>query len=385
MSWQHPDPKAPRPPGPAPLVGVRWRPFRLPLRAPVATAAGAIEERHGVILELRDAEDRRGFGEASPLLANGPGAAAEVLRLLDEWGPRVLASEDPLAMPHSVPAAALRCALDCARLDLEGARRGLRIASILGGGAVREVRANAVIGTGSPEQAQEQAAAAVAAGYGTIKLKVAAAPLGEDRRRVEAVREAAPDARLRLDANGGWDEASAARAIRSLAHHEIEYVEQPLPADDLEGLARLRAEGACRIAVDESVGDAEDAERVLDAGAADVLVLKPMRFGGIRSALNVARDAAWDGVSSVVTTTFDSSLGVAAALELAAAVDGLDAWGGFAHGLGTAEHLAADIVARPLVPRGGVLRVPSATGLGVEPDEAALEAVATGDWAELSS
>ena len=192
MSWQHPDPKAPRPPGPAPLVGVRWRPFRLPLRAPVATAAGTIEERHGVIVELRDAEDRRGFGEASPLLANGPGAAAEVLRLLDEWGPRVLASEDQLALPHSVPAAALRCAVDCARLDLEGERRGLRIAAILGGGAVREVRVNAVIGTGSPEQAQEQAAAAVAAGYGTIKLKVAAAPLAEDRQRVEAVREAAP-------------------------------------------------------------------------------------------------------------------------------------------------------------------------------------------------
>ena len=384
MSWQQPDPKAPKPPGAAPLVGVRWRPFRLPLRAPLATAGGTIEERHGVLIELRDAEDRRAFGEASPLLANGPGAAAEVLRLLDEWAPRLLGGEASLSMPDSVPAAALRFALDCARLDLEGERRGLRIAAILGGGMVREVPVNAVIGDGPPEQAQEQAAAAVAAGYGTLKLKVAAAPIEEDRGRVEAVREAAPNARLRLDANGGWDAESAARAIRSLAHHEIEYIEQPLPAGDLDGLARLRAEGVCRIAADESIAGPEDAERVLDAGAADVLVLKPMRLGGIRRALNVAREAAWDGVASVVTTTFDSSIGVAAALELAAAVDGLDAWGGFAHGLGTAEHLAADLVAKPLIPRRGVLRVPSAIGLGVEPDEAALEAVATGDWVEVS-
>ena len=365
-------------------MAVRWRPFRLPLRAPIGTAAGAIEARDGVLVELRDAEDRRAFGEASPLLPNGPGAASEVLRLLGEWAPRLLAQEGPPARPRSVPAAALRCALDSARLGLEGQRRGLRIAAVLGGGMVREVRVNAVIGDGPPEWVREQAAAAVAAGYETLKLKVAAVPLDEDRRRVEAAREAAPDARLRLDANGGWDAATAAAALQGLARYDIEYVEQPLPAADLAGLARLRAAGVCRIAADESVADPEDGERVLDAGAADVLVLKPMRFGGIRSALDLARNAAWQDVACVVTTTFDSSLGLAAALHLAAAVDALSAWGGFAHGLGTAEHLAADLVARPLVPDAGVLRVPSTPGLGVEPDEAALEAVATGDWVEES-
>ena len=364
-------------------MAVRWRPFRLPLRAPIGTAAGAIEQRDGVLVELRDAEDRRGFGEASPLLANGPGAASEVLRLLGEWAPRLLAQEGPPARPRSVPAAALRCALDCAQLGLEGQRRGLRVGAILGGGAVRELRVNAVIGDGPPEWVREQAAAAVAAGYGTLKLKVAAGSLDEDLSRVEAVREAAPDALLRLDANGGWDAATAAAALGSLARYDIEYVEQPLPSADLAGLARLRAEGACRIGADESIADPADGERVLDAGAADVLVLKPMRLGGIRPALDLARRAAWADVACVVTTTFDSSLGLAAALHLAAVVDALAPWGGFAHGLGTAEHLAADLVAEPLVPDAGVLRVPSAVGLGVEPDEAALEAVATGDWVEL--
>ena len=375
---------APTPSSGAPLAGVRWRPFRLPLRAPIVTAAGAIEARDGVLVELRDAEDRRGFGEASPLPGGDDGGAPEVPRLLGEWAPRLLAGEGPPAGSRSAAAAALRCALDCARLDLEGQRRGLRIAAILGGGAVRELRVNAVIGDGPPERVREQAAAAVAAGYGTLKLKVAGVPLEDDRRRVEAAREAAPDARLRLDANGGWDAATAAAALRSLARYDIEYVEQPLPAADLAGLARLRAEGVCRIAADESVADPADGERVLDAGAADLLVLKPMRLGGIRAALDLARNAAWADVGCVVTTTFDSSLGLAAALHLAAAVDALPVSGGFAHGLGTAEHLAADLVARPLVPDAGVLRVPSTPGLGVAPDEAALEAVATGDWVEVS-
>ncbi|MYI83121.1 MAG: o-succinylbenzoate synthase [Chloroflexi bacterium] len=384
MSGKHSDSAAPKPPTASPIVGVRWRPFRLPLHAPIATAGGTIEQREGVLVELRDADDRRSFGEASPLPEDGDGGAPDVLRLLDEWAPRLLAGEGPPAGSHAPAAAALRCALDDARLDLDGRRRGLRIASIIGGGAVREVRVNAVIGNGPPEWVREQAAAAVAAGYGTLKLKVAAGSLDEDRRRVQAAREAAPDARLRLDANGGWDAATAREAIDALARYDLEYVEQPVPARDLEGLARLRAEGTCLIAADESVADAAEAERVLDSSAVDVLVLKPMRLGGIRRALNLARDASWEGVSCVVTTNFDSSLGVAAALHLAAAVDSFNAWGGFAHGLSTAEHLAADLVARPLVPHRGVLHVPSAVGLGVEPDEAALEAAATGDWVEVS-
>ena len=241
-----------------------------------------------------------------------------MLRLLGEWAPRLLAQEGPPARPRSVPAAALRCALDCAQLGLEGQRRGLRIGAILGGGAVRELRVNAVIGDGPPEWVREQAAAAVAAGYGTLKLKVAAGSLDEDLSRVEAVREAAPDALLRLDANGGWDAATAAAALGSLARYDIEYVEQPLPSADLAGLARLRAEGVCRIGADESIADPADGERV------------PRRRGRRRAGAqadaprrdpappSIAWNAAWEHIACVVTTTFDSSLGLAAALHLAA-------------------------------------------------------------------
>ena len=378
------EPGQQKPPDAAPTASLRWRPFRLPLRAPIVAASSTIEEREGVLLELRDEEGRSGFGEASPFPEDGDGGAPEVLRLLDEWAPRLLAGEGLPSDQHSAVAAALRCALDCARLDLAGRRRGLRIAAISGGGAVREVQVNAVIGDGPPEWVRERAAAAVAAGYGTIKLKVAVGTLEEDRRRVQALREVAPDATLRLDANGGWDASVAAKAIESLAHYDLEYVEQPLPAGDLAGLAALRQEGVCRIAADETVADREAGERILDTGAADILVLKPMRLGGIRPALSLAHDASWDGVSCVVTTMFDSSFGVAAALHLAAAVDTLNAWGRLAHGLGTAEHLAADLVARPLIPVRGALHIPSPIGLGIEPDEAAVEAVATGDWVELS-
>lgn len=114
-----------------PIVGIRWRPFRLPVRAPIATAAGVIEAREGIVVELRDPEDRLGFGEASPLPWDGDGGLDRVLRVLDEWAPRLLAGELAPAQPRSPAAAALRCALDCARLDLNGRRRGRGISTAI--------------------------------------------------------------------------------------------------------------------------------------------------------------------------------------------------------------------------------------------------------------
>src|SRR5690606_2919307 len=94
-------------------------------------------------------------------------------------------------------------------------------------------------------------------------------------------------------------------------------------------------------------------------------------------AMALARRGAEMGINSFVTTTFDSSIGTAASLHLAAALPS-DA----AHGLATSEHLAADVTAQTLLPRAGRMALPGTSGLGVAPDEAALAAVATADWSE---
>lgn len=356
-------------------VSMRWRPFRLPLRSRFEAAHGALADRLGVLVALRDADGNVGVGEASPLPSFGGGTVEDVLALLHAGGAALL---DERAWPdgHAPGGAALRCALDVARLDLAGRALGLPLCALLADehAPAPEVAVNAVIGNGTPDEVARYAREAVAAGYRTLKLKVGVGTLADDLARVQAVRLACPDAEVRADANGAWDEPDAARAIAALADAGVALLEQPVRADAVDALERLHAAARLTLAADEAVPtDALDA--ILARGAAAVIVLKPMMLGGLRPALAIARRAEARGLGVLATTTFDSSIGTAAALHLAALLP----WTG-AHGLGTGEHLDDDLVTPTLIAADGRMAVPSAPGLGVEVDPDALERLATGPW-----
>ncbi|RLT39452.1 MAG: o-succinylbenzoate synthase [Chloroflexi bacterium] len=360
-------------------VALRWRPFRLPLRARFEAAHGQTAFRDGVLIEARDADGHTGIGEASPYPSLGGGTVDDVLGLLARQG---LAIFDDGVLVGGSGVEALRCAADAALLDLDGHATGRSVAALLSQVPAPSVAANAVIGAGTPDEVVAYALDAVRAGYSVLKLKVGVAPLADDVARVEAVRAACPDAAIRLDANGAWDEASARAAIEAFAPSRIEWLEQPVPPHDIDALTRLQAASPIRLAADESLIDPAFRERVLAEGAASVVVLKPMMLGGIRVALDFGRRAIDAGMTVVVTTTFDSSIGTAVALHLAAALGDIAPGTDVAHGLSTGEHLAADLVAQPLLPLGGRLFVPHALGLGVEVSEAALDRLATAPWSD---
>ena len=367
----------------APVVAARWRPFRLPMRHRFETAYGALDDREGVLLELRDEAGLTGVGEASPLAMLGGGDRDDVLRLLERHASALVGIADgavPSALPADEPgAAALRCAVDVALLDLAGRRRGVPLAALLSETPADSVLVNAILGSGEPAAVAAHGREAVEAGYGVLKLKVGVGSVEHDVECVAALREACPDAAIRVDANGAWDERSAADAMERLAPLRVELLEQPVPAGEVEALARLRETAPFRVAADESIAGEQAAREVLEQRAADLLVLKPMPLGGVRPALELARRAAERGIGSFATTTFDSSVGAAAALHLAAALP----WDA-AQGLGTGDHLAADIVSPPLRPAGGRLAVP-APGLGVSVDPAALDRLATDDWSHAGA
>lgn len=212
------------------------------------------------------------------------------------------------------------------------------------------------------------AVAAVLARYDgcrTVKVKVAeqGQTLDDDIARVAEVRALLPDARIRLDANGGWGVDMAETAARALERFDLEYLEQPCAT--VPELAELRTRLhrlAIPIAADESVRKAEDPLAVARAGAADVVVVKAQPLGGLRAALAIVAEA---GLPAVVSSALDSSVGLSLGAALAAALPELP----YDCGLGTGALLTADVSAEPLVPVGG--SIPAAR---VAPDSALLRA-----------
>jgi len=155
----------------------------------------------------------------------------------------------------------------------------------------------------------------------------------------------------------------------SLSSHNIQYVEQPLKAHDLTGMHALRQAVSIPIAVDEALHSLESAQLVLDNEAADVLVIKPQLAGGLRIGQQIIRLAAERGVHSVITSTIEAGIGLVAALHLAAASPSVT----LECGLATLHLLVDDLVMSDLPVRGGLLAVPTGSGLGVALDREALD------------
>ncbi|TKX74897.1 o-succinylbenzoate synthase [Halorubrum sp. GN11_10-6_MGM] len=359
---------------------VRHRSFALELVRPLGTARGDIGRREGFLIAVdreSDGAGAVGLGEATPL----PGwtesheACATALEGLPERSrPESLREAlDAGSTPAARHGVALALADAAARDD------GERLADRLAGGVGEARRAvdatpaasvpvNATVGDGDPDETAAEARRAVDEGFGCLKLKVGARGVDADVERVRAVREAVGDAAaLRADANGAWDRETARRALDALAPFDLAYVEQPLPAGDLDGLAAIRrgdgsedTDGAgdeVPVAVDESVA-AHGIGAVLDAGAADAVVLKPMALGGPDRALAAALRARSAGVEPVVTTTIDAVVARTAAVHVAAAIPDVAPCG-----LATGSLLAEDLAPDPCPVADGRIAVPSGPGL----------------------
>lgn len=372
------------------ICKIELTPFRLVLKEPLVTAAGRIEAREGVLVRLHGSAGLEGFGEATPIAGFGMESLGESWEALSALAPQLVGEDlrDLDALLDGIEAAAprapaARAALDAALHDIAARANGCSVAEWIaaraGRQASRAVTVNALLSAREPERLAVEAAQAAAAGFGTLKLKVAAGSLAEDVARVAAVRAAVGDrARLRLDANGGWKEEEAVAALERLACFDVELVEQPVDANDLLALARLRTVSPVRIAADESASGVARAERVIALRAADAICLKLGAAGGIRAALRLAALARSAGIEIFVTSGLDGAVARAAALQLAAALPGPLPACGLATGA-----LLRDDLATPVEPTRGVLVLPLGAGLGVVPDDAALSRLASGPSLEL--
>jgi O-succinylbenzoate synthase len=272
------------------MAELRVVPFKTRLRVPV----GDVIEREGILIE-----GPAGWGECSPL---------------PSW------SDDERA-------AAKRAAIEAATEAFPQAVRA-------------RIDVNVMVPRVSPEQAARMA---VESRCNTIKIKVGDAASVD---RVRAVRDALPNVRIRLDANGSWDPDTAGIFLAQVRGLEIELIEDPVST--MEDMARFRRGSVVLIAAESCVRTVEDARMLRKLEAADVIVIKPQRIGGARAALDAA-DAA--GLPAIASSALETSVGLAMVAAVAAALPDAP----FAHGVGTAGLLEKDVTSQPLVSMDGVL------------------------------
>jgi L-alanine-DL-glutamate epimerase-like enolase superfamily enzyme len=255
-----------------------------------------------------------------------------------------------------------KAAVDVALHDLAARRLGLSLHGFLGS-TVASVRTDVTLSAGDPESLVAAGLARIADGFDVLKVKVGTGDGTADFERVRRIREAVgPDPRLRLDANQGWNRRDAVTAIRAMedAGFDIELVEQPVAAPDLEGMAWISDRVSTPILADESVYGVRDLVAVIRHGAADLVNVKLAKCGGLGPARTLLELAREHGLGSIVGTMMESHVGVGAAAALVAAypttaVNDLDA----------AWWLKESPVAGGIRYEGSLIHLPTTPGLGV--------------------
>lgn len=337
--------------------------------------------REGIIVQVTTWQGISGIGEIAPLPAFGGGSLADARKLLPALVARLhhrtLHEALDLVLTEGKAgskAASTLCGLEIALLDLIGKAEGCGVCTLLSpaGSAPRAaVPVNAVIGARATEAALATARDARKNGFRCVKLKVGwGVNVHEEIERVAAVRDAiGPAMHLRLDANEAWNLEEAIAILSQCVPYDIQYIEQPLKAHDLEGMRTLRQAIPIPIAADEALHSLESARLVLDSEAADILVIKPQLAGGLRVGQQIIQAATERGVRSVITSTLEAGIGLVAALHLAAASPAIT----LECGLATLHLLSDDLLIDDLPVRDGLLPVPTGSGLGVALDWEALD------------
>ncbi len=322
--------------------------------------AAAPPVRRTVWIRIADGEGNEGWGEAAATPFYGE-TADSVAALLPRLAAALeeAAAGDPFALERSEAAQnrvigrnpAAKAGISAALHDLLGKRLGQPVWRFWGLDAAAAPRSSFTIGIDELEVMRERVLEAAA--YPILKIKVGT-PRDEEVLRM--IREEAPDKTLYVDANTAWTVKQAINAVAMLHEYGVEFVEQPLWKGDIEGLRLLRRRSRLPIVVDESCETAADIPRL--AGAVDGVNIKLAKCGSLREAIRIVYCARAHGMLVMLGCMVESTLGIAAAVQLAPLMDYLD--------LDGAALLANDPFHGPGLEPDGALRFNREPGLGVE-------------------
>lgn len=336
---------------------IEWERIRADTADPFTTSRSTSTEIDRLWVRIGHGEVE-GWGEADPSRYYGE-SAGTVEAALTEMRPAVEEAEGPEPMQalereldRRIGAnRAAKAAVVAALLDLRGKSLGEPLWRLWGLDPEEAPLSSFTVGMDDPEAVAEKIDRAP--DYPILKVKLG----GErDEEILAAVRHAAPDRRIRVDANAAWSAKEALWKIRTLADHGVEFVEQPLPPEDREGLRLVRERSPLPVILDESCRTAADVPELV--GLADGVNIKLAKCGGPLEALRAIHAARACGLQVMMGCMLETSLGIAPAAHLAPLLDHAD--------LDGAALLGDDPFRGPGIGDDGRIRVSEEPGLGVE-------------------
>lgn len=328
---------------------LHWEAITLDLKTTFRVAHGAFDQRFNVLVYLDD-----GVGEAAavPYYGETQDGIIDYLKSVPDLG------DDPFDMDSVLSrrppgSRAARSAVDEALHDLWGKKLGQPLYKLFGLNPNNLPLTSFTIGMDEPEIMAEQAQAS---NYPIIKVKLG----GEKDEAIVASIRKVTDAKLRADANAGWNREEALHIIPRLVQYDLEFIEQPLAVEDVEGYfwlkEKLRAQNIdIPIFADETAKTSHDVAKL--AGAIDGVVVKTMKSEGIREALRMIHTARAHDMQIMLSCMIESSVGATAAAHLAPLCDYVDLDGPL---------LIKNDPYRGLTYDGAKMTLPDGPGLGLE-------------------
>ena len=324
---------------------------------PFVIARGGYAHHRNVIVRITDDDGLEGFGEAAPNRYYGE-SVATVLAALGQFKP-LLERADPMAL-ESIEAhlnrvlrgnASAKSAVSSALHDLLGKRLGLPVYRIWGLDAATAPQSSFTIAIAENHELEQRVREARE--YPILKIK-----LGTDRDMeiIRIIRNAAPGKRLRVDANAAWTPKQAVRMSDFLVENGVEMLEQPVAANDIEGLRFVRKRSKLPVFADESCLVATDIAKL--AGAVDGINIKLAKCGSLREALRMVHTARALDMQVMAGCMIESSLGISAIAQISPLLDSADFDG--------AALLSSDPFRGTSI-AGGAIRLSDGPGLGVSP------------------
>ena len=310
------------------ITEVRLGMISVPLRVPFKTALRTVNSVEDVVVEIHTDTGAVGYGEAPPTgVITGDTTGAIIGAIQDHISKNIIGKdvddfENLLMLVQSciLKNTSAKAAVDMALWYLYGQLYKIPVYKMMGGSR-KSICTDITISVNDPDTMAKDAVDAINRGYDCLKVKVGKES-EKDIARLSAISQVVPrETLIRIDANQGWTPKEAVRILNGMQEKglDIEFVEQPVKGHDFDGLKYVTERSYVPVLADESVFSPEDALKIMQMRAADMVNIKLMKCGGLYNALKIASAAEVYGVECMIGCMLEAKISVNAAVHLACA------------------------------------------------------------------